>query len=185
MNLELILKKYLNLFNDNSIDKLKLARYIDMQTSLEGDMLVKVDRASMLCSLECRAPFLDHKLMEYTYQLPDNFLIKGSNKKRILKETFEDLLPENFFNSPKQGFEIPIGSWLRNELKADLLNTLSKKHLELHGFFQIDYVNKIVHEHINESIDHAAQLWTLFCFQKWYNNNIKSIPQEINNSHVN
>jgi asparagine synthase (glutamine-hydrolysing) len=85
------------------VSALKMARYLDQHISLDGDMLAKVDRASMLCSLECRAPFLDHRLMEFTNRLPDDFLIKGNNKKRILKDCFEDLLPKGFMQASESG----------------------------------------------------------------------------------
>jgi asparagine synthase (glutamine-hydrolysing) len=154
------------------VDELKQLRYIDKQISLEGDMLVKVDRASMLCSLECRSPFLDHRLMEYTYKLPDDYLIHKGNKKRILKDTFENLLPGGFFNSPKSGFEIPVGEWFRGPLKKDLLETLNDVSLQRSALFNIDYIHKLIAEHISNKADHARQLWTLYCFQKWYKANI-------------
>lgn len=150
---------------------LKLSRFLDMHISLEGDMLVKVDRASMLCSLECRAPFLDHRLMEFSFRIPDNFLIKGYNKKRILKDTFKYLLPENFFNSPKSGFEVPISDWFRNELKTELIYTLSEGNIRKHNLFQNEYVQTLIQQHIYQRIDQSTKLWTLFCFQKWYNHN--------------
>ena len=150
-------------------DELKTLRYIDKQISLEGDMLAKVDRASMLCSLECRAPFLDHRLMEYTYQLPDDYLLNNGNKKRILKDTFEDLLPKGFFNAPKSGFEIPVGQWFREDLKDDLLQTLSDAALLKTGLFNLNYIKKLITEHLSKKANNARQLWTLYCFQKWYN----------------
>jgi len=156
-------------FESLGSSRLKFARYIDKNTSLEGDMLVKVDRASMLCSLECRAPFLDHRLMELSYKIPDNYLIKGRNKKRILKETFEDLLPANFHNAPKSGFEIPIAYWFRNELKDDLLKVLSADNLEKHQLFDIDYIKSLLVQHTQNIADHSVKLWALYCFQKWYN----------------
>lgn len=155
-------------------DPLKLARDIDLRLSLEGDLLVKVDRASMLCSLECRAPFLDHRLVEFTNRIPDEFLIKGSNKKRILKDTFEDLLPEGFFNSPKSGFEIPVAHWFRNELKPDLIQTLSEEACAAHGLFNYSFIEALMKEHIEKNIDHSYKLWTLYCFQKWYAVNINN-----------
>jgi asparagine synthase (glutamine-hydrolysing) len=155
----------------SEFEGLKLLRYIDKEISLEGDMLAKVDRASMRCSLECRSPFLDHRLMEKTYEWPDEFLIKGSQTKRILKETFSDLLPTGFFNAPKSGFEIPVGEWLRNELKDDLLLLLDNSNLGKHGFFNTEYVQKLVTEHLQRTLDHSWKLWTLYCFQKWYRHN--------------
>lgn len=149
-------------------DPLKLARSIDLKLSLEGDLLVKVDRASMLCSLECRAPFLDHRLIEFSNRIPDQFLIKGNKKKRILKETFEDLLPAGFFKAPKSGFEVPVSHWFRNELKTELLNTLSEEACAKHGYFNYNYISNLLKEHLERNIDHSYKLWTLYCFQKWY-----------------
>ncbi|MDB5005124.1 MAG: hypothetical protein JWQ34_3349 [Mucilaginibacter sp.] len=157
---------------DPEVDELKQLRYIDKQISLEGDMLVKVDRASMLCSLECRSPFLDHRLMEYTYKLPDDYLIHKGNKKRILKDTFENLLPEKFFNSPKSGFEIPVGEWFRGPLKNDMLETLSDVHLKQSGLFNISYIKKLISDHCENKANNSRQLWTLYCFQKWFKANI-------------
>ncbi len=149
-------------------DDLKLARYLDQHISLEGDMLAKVDRASMLCSLECRAPFLDHRLMEFSHRIPDHFLIQGNNKKRILKETFADMLPAGLFQAPKSGFEVPVADWFRNELASDLKETLNEKNLAKHGLFNEARVDTLIHEHIQQKRNHAYQLWTLYCFQKWY-----------------
>lgn len=153
-------------------DELKQLRYIDKQISLEGDMLVKVDRASMLCSLECRSPFLDHRLMEYTYQLPDEYLLCNGNKKRILKDTFADMLPDGFFNAPKSGFEIPVGDWLRGPLKNDMLETLSETALQQTGLFNTNYINQLIADHVSNRANNARQLWTLYCFQKWFKKNI-------------
>jgi len=147
---------------------LQIARYIDFKISLEGDLLPKVDRASMLASLECRAPFLDHRLVDLSFSLPDKYLIKGNNKKRILKEAFEWAVPDNYFNSPKSGFEIPIGSWFRDELKSDLNKYLSEDYLKTHGLINAEYSRAILNEHSSGSYDHSWKLWTLYCFQKWY-----------------
>ncbi|MDB5112517.1 MAG: hypothetical protein JWR67_3631, partial [Mucilaginibacter sp.] len=173
LDLKNLLEKYLVKIKSTD-DELKQLRYIDKKISLEGDMLVKVDRASMLCSLECRSPFLDHRLMEYTYHLPDDYLIYKGNKKRILKDTFKDLLPEGFFNSPKSGFEIPVGEWLRGPLKKDLLDTLSDTNLQKTELFNIKYIKQLIDEHISNKANHARQLWTLYCFQKWFKKNINS-----------
>jgi asparagine synthase (glutamine-hydrolysing) len=150
-------------------DELKMVRYLDKEISLDGDMLVKVDRASMLCSLECRSPYLDHRLMEYSYTIPDEYLLNKSNRKRILKDAFADMLPENFFNAPKSGFEIPIGAWFRGGLRQDLLATLSTDNLKQHNYLNIDFVQNLIKEHISEKVDHTGKLWVIYCFQKWYN----------------
>lgn len=159
--------------NYNSIadwSTLSKARYMDKNISLEGDMLVKVDRASMLNSLECRPPLLDSRLFEFSNSLPDKFLINGSNKKRILKETFEHLVPKGLFNLPKKGFSIPIGTWLKENLKDELIRLSNKELLVQQGIFEIEYIQTLIQEHLNHKKDHTYKLWTFYCFQKWYNN---------------
>jgi asparagine synthase (glutamine-hydrolysing) len=165
VNLQPMLDHYLT---GTKASALKTARYLDQHISLEGDMLAKVDRASMLCSLECRAPFLDHRLMEFTNRLPDDFLIQGNNKKRILKDSFADLLPKGFMRAPKTGFEIPTGEWFRNELKEKMQKTLSKEGLEKHGLFNRTVVEQLINDHLGKRADHSFKLWTIYCFQKWY-----------------
>ena len=171
LNTNKILMELLNIDANLLQSDLKTARYVDFKVSLEGDLLTKVDRASMLNSIECRAPLLDFKLLDFSYNIPDKFLIKYGNKKKIFKDTFEYLLPTNFLNSPKSGFEIPIGNWLRNDIKNDFKETLSEENLSRHNFFNISYVNLLINEHLSTKTDHSWKLWTLFCFQKWYNFN--------------
>jgi len=154
---------------------LKIARYVDKNISLEGDMLTKVDRTSMLNSIECRAPLLDYRLFELTNRMPDSYLIHGKSKKRILKETFAHLLPPDLFTLPKKGFEIPIGGWLRNELKEKLITYLSAPVLEKQGLFKPGYVQHLLKEHFENRKDYSFKLWTLYCFQHWYFKNIQSL----------
>jgi asparagine synthase (glutamine-hydrolysing) len=146
---------------------LKRLRYIDKNISLEGDMLVKVDRATMLSSLECRAPFLDHRIMEFTCRIPDDYLLYGKKKKRILKDTFADLLPAGFMNAPKLGFEVPVGAWLRGGLRQELLDLTSASALE-HRLLNNETITLLVNEHLSGFRDHSWKLWSVFCFQKWY-----------------
>ena len=144
-------------------------RYVDKNISLEGDMLVKVDRASMLVSLECRAPFLDYRLFEFTNSLPAEFLIKGGNKKRILKDAFRSWLPEQLFTLPKSGFGVPVGKWLKQDLRNELTPLLHPEKLEQQGIFNAAMVGNLLAKHLNGQQDNTFSLWTLFCFQKWYN----------------
>lgn len=152
-----------------SKDVLKSARYLDKEISLDGDMLVKVDRTSMLNSLECRAPFLDHRLIELTYDMPDAFLVNGSDRKWILKKTFSDLVPEGHFDAPKSGFEIPISQWLKGPLANDLISTLSEGNLKKHKLFNEVYINQMMEDHLSGHLDNGWKLWALYVFQKWYN----------------
>ena len=159
-------------FNERSGDELSKTFYSDVKLVLEGDMLTKVDRACMLNSLEARVPFLDSKIVEFSARLPHEFKILVTDKKKILKETFADLLPEEALTFSKKGFGIPIRIWFQKELKEELLSLLSEDFLICQNIFNISYVNKIVEEHMSNKENHSSKLWQLFVFQKWYRNNI-------------
>ncbi|WP_250436305.1 asparagine synthase (glutamine-hydrolyzing) [Hanstruepera flava] len=145
-------------------------REIDRHISLEGDMLVKVDRTSMLNSLECRAPFLNKSLWEFSNSLPESFLLNGWSKKHLLKEAFKHEFPEGFLDKSKKGFIVPVGDWLRSILKKELQSYTETVFLELQGIFNTDYIQKIVNEHITGKLDNSYKVWTFFTFQKWYKN---------------
>ncbi len=155
----------LGLSKTNSLTDL---RKIDKHVSLEGDMLVKVDRTSMLSSLECRAPFLNQKLWKFTNSLPSGYLIKNGSKKHILKEAFKDVFPSNFFEKSKKGFGVPVGDWLRTILKDELMFLCDKSFIEEQNLFKYNYVYEMVRRHITGQEDNTFKVWTYFCFQKWY-----------------
>jgi asparagine synthase (glutamine-hydrolysing) len=154
------------------LSQLARSRFIDINVSLEGDMLTKVDRSSMLTSLECRTPLLDPRLVNFSFQLPDHFLIKGAETKYILKDTFKNMLPKGLFNLSKSGFGVPVGDWLRNELKFELLDLTNAELIINQDIFNLNYIEKIVSEHLKNENDHTFKLWCIFCFQKWWINNI-------------
>ena len=143
-------------------------RNIDKHTSLEGDMLVKVDRTSMLSSLECRAPFLNKQLWKFTNSLPSNYLIKNGSKKYILKESFKDVFPPNFLEKSKKGFGVPVGDWLRTILKDELMFLSNKSFIIEQNLFNYSYINEMVSNHLSGQEDNTFKVWTYFCFQKWY-----------------
>lgn len=148
-------------------------RIIDKHISLEGDMLPKVDRTSMLASLETRAPFLTRALWEFTLQLPENFLIKGNQKKYILKKTFENYFPKGFLNKSKHGFGVPVGDWLRSSLREELMSYSELHFLQNQQIFQPEYIQRLVNEHLSATKDHTFKVWTFYIFQKWYKHNVK------------
>jgi len=143
-------------------------RTIDRYVSLEGDMLVKVDRTSMLNSLECRAPLLNQNIWNYVNTLPEEFLLKGWDKKHILKEAFKNSFPEGFLDKSKSGFGAPVGDWLRTSLKAELESYIDKNILEKQKLFNPDTVITMVKNHLSGKIDQTFKVWTFYCFQKWY-----------------
>lgn len=162
-------KYYKKITGIDSPKNLTEYRKIDKHISLEGDMLVKVDRTSMLTSLECRAPFLNKKLWNYTNSLPSDHLIKGWDKKHILKEAFKNEFSKGFLNSPKSGFGVPVGDWLRSALRNELESFTDKTLLKNQNIFDVNNIKKLVDEHLN-GIDHTFMVWTFYCFQKWYLN---------------
>jgi asparagine synthase (glutamine-hydrolysing) len=143
--------------------------------SLEGDMLVKVDRTSMLNSLECRAPFLNRKIYDFTLTLPEDFLMNKWSKKHILKKAFEDRFPAGFLEKSKQGFGVPVGDWLRSGLKGELLSYIDPKYLDSQGIFNTSKITELVNNHVEGRKDNTFKVWSFFCFQKWYLNTYSSI----------
>lgn len=143
-------------------------QYIDFMTVLEGDMLPKVDRSSMLASLEMRAPLLDRGVIELAYSMPSEYKIKGKERKIILKDTFRDLLPDELFSAPKHGFMVPIGKWLAKDLRDRLEYYASREFIEEQGLFDFGYLNGVVGKHLSGQEDRFSELWAFFVFQNWY-----------------
>lgn len=150
-------------------------RIIDKHLSLEGDMLVKVDRTSMLNSLECRAPFLNKKIWNYSHTLPEKFLMKGWDKKFILKDAFKDQFPDNFLDKSKSGFGAPVGDWLKSSLRKELESYILEKDLIEQNIFNVDQIKELVYNHLSGKEDNTFKVWTFYCFQKWYFNTYNSL----------
>jgi len=127
----------------NFSDDLSIALSIDYSMYLQNDILTKVDRATMSVSLEGREPFLDHRIVEFAAQLPNEFKF-GSTQKMILKDIVHSYIPKDLMDRPKAGFSLPINSWLKNDLSAILYDNLSKKMIEETGIFSGSYVDKLV-----------------------------------------
>jgi asparagine synthase (glutamine-hydrolysing) len=142
--------------------------YLDFRMYLEDNLLVKVDRASMACSLELRTPFLDHRLVEFAAGLPTHLKVRGFEGKYILKKAVEEWLPRKIVYRQKRGFTVPIASWMRNELRPLVTETLEEDKLKRQGFFNPAFVRRLLQEHFAGRADHRKTLWTLLCFQLWY-----------------
>ena len=162
----LFIREYYDQLTD--FDEQTKAQYVDLKVVLEGDMLPKVDRASMLSSLETRVPMLDSKVIELAYRLPTSFKINKTNRKIILKDTFKELIPEELFHAPKHGFSVPIGKWLETSLREQLLKYADKEYLEAQGLFDADYINRIIEEHMTHKANKYSELWAFYVFQNWY-----------------
>jgi len=142
--------------------------YLDFRLYLEDNLLVKVDRASMACSLELRTPFLDHRLIEFAEGLPGELKVRRFQLKYILKKAVERWLPHEIVYRQKRGFSVPIASWIRNELRPLVDETLEEEKLRRQGMFNAGFVRRLLAEHFSGKADHRKTLWTLFCFQLWF-----------------
>jgi asparagine synthase (glutamine-hydrolysing) len=142
--------------------------YLDFRLYLEDNLLVKVDRTSMACSLELRAPFLDHRLIEFAEGLPGQLKVRGFVLKYILKKAAERWLPKEIVYRQKRGFSVPIASWMRNELRPLVDETLGEDKLRQQGMFNAVFVRRLLNEHWSGKADNRKTLWTLFNFQLWH-----------------
>lgn len=148
-------------------DPLTGALVADLVRGLPGDMLTKVDRMSMCHALEVRVPFLDHRLVEYALSLPASVKLEGTNTKAILKSAFHDLLPEDVLHRPKHGFDIPMGHWLKHELRPWAEELFSRENVTRRGWFDPDYIQRIWQEHLTNKREHNLTLWILMVFELW------------------
>ena len=151
---------------------------LDMDTYLPGDILCKVDRASMKYSLESRCPILDTDVMEYSFRIPHEFKYKDGNKKHILKDIAYDYIPKELLDRPKVGFGVPLDKWMRGPLKEQLLTMSDEKFLEDQGIFDATYTSSFIRRYLEvgdrgpatgENFSKTA--WSFFVFQQWYQRN--------------
>ncbi|MHA7842938.1 MAG: asparagine synthase (glutamine-hydrolyzing) [Winogradskyella sp.] len=163
-----LFQEYKEVLGKQKIESLTDFRLVDKILSLEGGMLAKVDRTSMLTSLECRAPFLNKTIWEFTNTLPESYLMKGWNKKYILKEAFRDQFPQDFLEKGKSGFGSPTGDWLRQSLRKELESYIEPEMLKKQGIFKVDVITKLVQDHLDSKKDSTFRVWSYYCFQKWY-----------------
>lgn len=141
--------------------------YNDMKLYLEGDILPKVDRASMANSLEVRVPFLNHQLLDFAGKLPLRFKLCGLTRKYLLRLAFKDVLPPAIMRRAKKGFNMPVARWLTGPLKPLATELFAKERLERGGLFQPQYVRSLWEEHLSRRHDHRKLLWTLLVFELW------------------
>jgi asparagine synthase (glutamine-hydrolysing) len=144
-------------------------------------ILPKVDRASMLNSLEVRTPFLDVKFAEFIFTLQDKFKFKNFTGKTILRKALKDSLAKKNFSlkenpvykiieRKKMGFGCPLSNWLKNELKDKVNDVLNSKKLKNEGIFNTEFTKKIIKEHQLGISDNRKQIWSLLSFQMWKDN---------------
>jgi asparagine synthase (glutamine-hydrolysing) len=137
---------------------------------LPDDVLVKVDRATMAVALEARAPLLDYRVMEFAWSLPMQHKISGGTGKVILRNLLKRYVPEALFDRPKQGFSVPVSSWLRGPLRGWAEDLLSESRLRQEGYFNPVPIRKRWDEHLTGRDDWSQPLWGILMFQSWKDN---------------
>lgn len=166
---EQVMLSYLD--GKHGLDRLSQLLYLDTKTYLAGDILTKVDRMSMLTSLEVRVPLLDHELVEWAARLSPEWKMRGSEQKYILRKLAERVgVPREVLDRPKRGFALPLVHWMRNEMK-DLIETVLLEPRTLQrGYFRPPAVRHILDEHFRRRRDHSGAIWRLLIFELWHRN---------------
>lgn len=147
--------------------------YVDMKMYLEGDILYKVDRASMANSLEVRVPFLNRNVIRLATSLPLELKLHRLTSKYLLKKCMKGILPDEIINRPKKGFNMPVAYWLLGDLRDLTLDMLSESRLKRQNLFNYHYVKQLLDEHFARQKDNRKELWTLLVFQLWYDKYIE------------
>ncbi len=142
--------------------------YWDTKMYLEGDILQKVDRASMACSLEVRVPLLNHHFVEWATALPHDLKLKGLTTKYMFRRALRRLLPATITGRRKKGFNMPVARWLAGPLRELVEEALGESRLRSHGFFEPLTVRRLLDDHYGRRADHRKLLWTLLAFQLWH-----------------
>lgn len=139
----------------------------DMATYLVDDILVKVDRMTMACSLEARVPLLDHQVVEFAARLPLSLKIRGGTGKVLLKQIARDLLPAEVIAKRKQGFAVPMAGWLRGALREQLLDTIHDPRFRHRPMFNHAGVQQCAADHLSGARDCSELLWSVLVFERW------------------
>lgn len=149
-------------------DPLARLLYLDSKTYLPGDILTKVDRMTMANSLEARVPLLDHELIELVARIPSEMKIHGNDTKFILKKAMKGLVPDEILFREKQGFGVPVGSWINDQLRSRIDEDLGDKRTVERGYFDPAYLQLLRKEHSQGRRDHSSSLWILWMLELWF-----------------
>ena len=139
----------------------------DSMGYLPDDILCKVDRAAMAVSLETRVPFLDHRVVEFAWQLPQSLKIREGQGKWLLRQVLYRYVPKALIERPKAGFGIPVGQWLRGPLRDWAEDLLEPKAMQAQGYLDPDPIQAVWQTHLSGRVDHTPKLWTVLMFQAW------------------
>jgi asparagine synthase (glutamine-hydrolysing) len=146
----------------------------DVNTYLPGDLLVKMDTATMAYSVEGRSPFLDQHVMEFAAALPPQLKLRGMRGKVLLKSTLRGLVPDEILHRPKMGFGVPLGRWFREELRDLPAEALMGSDSRIHAYVKPAAVAALIREHQEGSADHSSRLWALLQLELWHREVVES-----------
>jgi len=153
--------------------------YLDSKTYLPGDILTKVDRMSMATSLEARVPLLDHVFLEWVTGLTSDWKLRGREQKYLLKKLAERVgVPKEVLYRPKRGFSLPLGHWMRHELKEMIVSTLSEPQTMQRGYFNPKGVRRMLDEHFQGRRDHSPRIWRLLMLELWHRNFLEAAAHQ-------
>ena len=157
-------------------DPLSQLLYLDLKTYLPGDILTKIDRMSMLTSLEARAPMVDHVLLEWATGLTADWKMRVGDQKYILRKLAERVgVPREVLYRPKQGFALPLVHWTRHELKELVQTVLLEPRTLQRGYFNPPAVRQLLDEHFREHRNHAGRIWRLLMIELWHRNYLERL----------
>jgi asparagine synthase (glutamine-hydrolysing) len=146
-----------------------LVQYLDMKTYLAGDILTKVDRASMAHALEVRVPILDHQLVDWISGLSPDLKLRGREGKYLFKKALEPKLPQDILYRQKMGFAVPLASWFRGPLREKIRKNILGSTMMETGLFEPAYLKSLVDQHQSGRWDHSSAIWTLLMFEEFLN----------------
>jgi asparagine synthase (glutamine-hydrolysing) len=148
-------------------DYVSRLQYVDVHHYLPEDILTKVDRASMLTSLESRVPLLDHVVMEHAARMPIELKLRDGAGKHILKAAMRPYLPSEILTRRKMGFGVPLDSWFRGELRSFAHDVLTDTRTRQRGILRPEAVDRLWATHLEGQRDYSSQLWSLICLELW------------------
>jgi asparagine synthase (glutamine-hydrolysing) len=157
------------------LDPMDRLFYLDLAVYLPYDLQFKMDIASMASSLEVRAPFLDYRLVELAARIPPSLKIKNGETKVLLRKLSRKYVPAEIAERGKMGFSVPIGKWLRGELREMLTDLLLDQSSRQRGFFRQDIIGNMIESHLYGTRDFSRHLWLIMIFELWHRSHIDDV----------